>query len=231
MALTRKLGVSLVIAFSFACGLVSSPTAFGRTLSEKQTPLIKTLLQRPKEATPLSQTELLAQLRNAHELQFGYAPNRSRLAMAWAQVALENAQGEVIWNHNLGNVGPRKNDVWYRHSSLTTYRSFETFAEGGMAYWRTVSHCQSTLAMFDAGWPGQVAENLKRCGYFGADVQLYIDGMNRLYIYALTKVIPNEERARKEKERASKDWEQYQSLFAFTPTCGCSGSELWSSNR
>lgn len=230
MLSTRSLSLSLVIVFSSVCGLLNAPLAFGHT-SEKQVTLTKKFLERPKASTPMSETELVATLRTSHELQFGTTPSHSRLAMAWAQVALENASGSVMWNHNVGNIGPRGKDVWYRHSSLTTYRSFETFTEGGMAYWRTVSHCRSTLAMFDAGWPGQVAENLKRCGYFGADVELYIKGMNRLYVYALTKVIPNEERTRREKEQAEKDWQRYQSFFAFTPTCACSGSELWASNR
>lgn len=187
-------------------------------------------LEQPKVSTPISQVELVTTLRDAHVQQYGFEPSRSRLAMAWAQVALENANGQVMWNHNIGNIGPKKKDAWYRHSSLTVYRSFDSFVDGAKTYWRTVERCSSTLTMFDNGWATAASENLKRCGYFGADIELYVNGMNRLYVYALTKVLPNEERARKEKQ-ATKDWEQYQSLLAFTPVCGCSSGELRSSHR
>src|SRR6478735_5228340 len=170
MSSTRNLVVSLAIAcFSVASPATAREKAQGRAA-------VSHALEQPKVSTPISQVELVTTLRDAHVQQYGFEPSRSRLAMAWAQVALENANGQVMWNHNIGNIGPKKKDAWYRHSSLTVYR------------------------------------------------------MNRLYVYALTKVLPNEERARKEKQ-ATKDWEQYQSLLAFTPVCGCSSGELRSSHR
>lgn len=228
MSTTTKLVASLAIA----ClgGVLTVNTAQGR-LSQEEKQQARKVLERPKTATPLSQTELLVTLRESHIKLYGKAPSKRRLAMAWAQVALENAQGEVMWNHNVGNVGPRGNDVWYKHSNLTTYRSFDNFIDGAMTYWGTVERCGTTLKLSDLGYATMVAENLKRCGYFGADIELYVKGMNRLYVYALTKVIPNEERTCKEKEQARKDWDRYQSLVAFTPRCGCSSNELRISHR
>lgn len=211
MSLTQKWISSLaIVCLTWVC---ASTEAFGQATQS---------LKQSKVSTPLTETELLVALRDSHEAEYGQKPNAKKLAMAWAQVALENAHGSVMWNHNLGNVGPGATHEWYQHSPLARYRSFKNFIDGGRAYWRVVTWCKAAIAMFDAGQPVRATENLKRCGYFEADLDPYIKGMTSLYNYALTKLIPNEERARRQEELANRRWEEYQLTHAFTPACACS---------
>lgn len=211
MSLTRKVISSLTIVCLLFVSVVSD--ALGQQASQS--------LECPKVSTPLTPTELLTTLRQAHIEQFGVPPSRSRLAMAWAQVALENAHGAVMWNHNLGNVGPGRNDTWYRHSPKTRYRSFENFIEGGKVYWRVVAWCSAAFRMFDAGQPAQATENLKRCGYFEADLEPYVRGMTSLYHHALQTIIPQEERERLERQEQELRAADYERRTLFSPRCAC----------
>lgn len=142
--------------------------------------------------------------------------------MAWAQVALENDWGRIMWNHNLGNVGPGKDHMWYQHSPRARYRHFDNFVDGGRAYWRVVTWCRSAMAMFDAGQPEQATENLKRCGYFEADLEPYVRGMVMLYSHAMGRIIPEEERERKEREQSEREARDWELRHQFTPVCACS---------
>lgn len=212
MSLKRKSLLSLAIVC--LTWLLAAGEALGQQAAQS--------LKRPKVLTPMTPTELLSTLRQAHIDEYGTTPSTPRLAMAWAQVALENAQGSIVWNHNLGNVGPsRPTHEWYQHSPLTRYRAFDNFIDGGRVYWRVVTWCRVAMANFDAGRPQQATENLKRCGYFEADLEPYIAGMSRLYHYALTKVIPDEARERREKEQLEQAWAEYQLTHQYTPACAC----------
>jgi hypothetical protein len=110
--------------------------------------------------------------------------------MAWAMVALENGKGKHMWNHNVGNIGPGPKHDYYVHSNKTTYRSFPTFLDGGIAYWNTIKRCSAVLKYFDVGNSREVALQLKRCNYYGADVSIYINGISSLYWEATGKVLP-----------------------------------------
>lgn len=149
-----------------------------------------------KHLTPLSSVQLLRVLRDSHVETFGYEPSNKRLATAWAQVALENGQGKFLWNHNIGNIGPGSpSHEYYIHSDYTTYRSFDGFAAGGVAYWKTVGRSQIILRQFDQGDPGGTAISLRNSGYYGADLQQYSRGMIELYGQAIHSIIPAERRA------------------------------------
>jgi len=148
--------------------------------------------ERMKVPTPISQTGLLDVLRQSHVDVFGHEPEKKRLAMAWAQVALESGRGRAMWNYNIGNVGPAPSHPqvpYYIHSALTRYRSFDTFVDGGRAYWKVLRRCRFSLMAFDVGQPVQAAKNLKSCGYYGADVVLYSKGMTGLYNFAMKELI------------------------------------------
>lgn len=183
-------------------------------------------LKQPTVITPLSRTELLAVLRQGHREHAGVEPSRNRLAMAWAQVAGENLHGRIVYNHNLGNVGPYRPDQPYFVIGRThRYRHFETFVDGARAYWGTVRSCTSAIAMFDAGLPDKAAEFLRRCGYYEADLDLYSRTMTSLYWYAQRTVFAEEERERQERERRALEAamaREYELRHQFTPGCACS---------
>lgn len=176
-----------------------------------------------KQSTPISDVDLIKVLKTSHIDINGRLPSRSRLAMAWAQVALENGEGTVVWNHNLGNIGPSygQRHAYYVHSPKANYRSFESFDEGARAYWITINRCEIVLKLFDAGLPREATESLKACGYFTANTDMYANLMTSLYYRALKKVIPDEER-RQQRELTERAWHEYQFRTSFTPKCGCS---------
>lgn len=211
MSLTRNLLSSLAIV---CLTWLLAATALGQQATQS--------LQRPKTSTPMTPTQLLATLREAHVQEYGSEPSQSRLAMAWAQVALENDWGRIMWNHNLGNVGPRGTDTWYQHSPKARYRHFDTFVEGGRTYWRVVNWCRAAVRMFDAGAARRAAENLKQCGYFEADLDDYANYMGQLYRTALDRIIPQEKREREEREFLERLAAEYEREHQFTPACACS---------
>lgn len=213
MSLTRKVISSLaIVCLSLVC-----VSAVSDALAQQ----VPQSLERTKVSTPMTPMELLATLRQAHIDQFGSPPSRSRLAMAWAQVALENAHGAVMWNHNVGNVGPGRGDTWYQHSPKARYRSFENFIDGAKVYWRVVAWCSAAFRMFDAGQPATATENLKRCGYFEADLEPYVKGMTSLYYHAIQTVIPQEERERRERQEQDLRAADYERRTLFSPRCAC----------
>lgn len=154
--------------------------------------------------TPLSRVELMSALREGHQLAFGRQPNERRLAMAWAQVALENGQGKYTYNHNLGNLVSRAastSTYWNGGDRYHPYMSFATFAEGAEAYWRVLSRCWIAVSRFDQGDPTGAAEALKRCRYYEAPVEDYAKGLNRLYSYGRDHVLTEERDERKQQDQ------------------------------
>lgn len=209
MTFTRKV-VSLL---AIVCMNMFAGSAQGQQATQS--------LEHPKLLTPMTSTELLSTLRQAHIEQEGVPPNQSRLAMAWAQAALENAHGRSIYNHNIGNVAPVKDQNFYYHVKKVRYRSYDTFNDGAKAYWRVVMWCKSAFRMFDAGQPVRAAENLKGCGYYEAEVEPYVRMLSSLYYHALKSVIPEEERERQEKERLDRIHADYLTKAVYTPKCAC----------
>jgi len=137
----------------------------------------------PSVVTPLGRTDIADVLLRGHVRELGVAPSASRLAMAWAQVALENGNGKYSYDHNLGNIGPwTPAQAWYLSPlDKNFYRAFDTFEEAATAYWRVVRKCPGALARFDAGFAEEAAKLLRQCGYFGADLATYAKAMASLY--------------------------------------------------
>ena len=150
----------------------------------------------PMVQTPMTRVELMSALREGHVKVFGQLPSKNRLAMAWGQVALENGQGKLSYNHNLGNVGPGRPEqgTYFNSRDRHIYRAFDTFADGAAAYWEVIKRCKAALARFDQGNPTEAALYLQRCGYFEADLENYTKGFSSLYYYARTRVMQEEER-------------------------------------
>lgn len=135
-----------------------------------------------KIKTPLSKEEILIKLNSSHTKFFGFQAKKQRIVMAWAQVAIENAAGKVLWNNNFGNIGPFKGEKYYRHSHLTCYRSFDKPEDGALAYWAFLNKtCSSAFVYFDAGDYVGASKQLKRCNYYGATIESYVKAMRSLY--------------------------------------------------
>jgi len=143
----------------------------------------------PMVRTPIGQLELAAVLRNGHYAVFKKFPSDKRLAVGWAQVAIENGQGYHTFNHNLGNINSAKTRPYYvKHHR---FKSHKDFMDGAADYWKIVNGmCKSSLVAFDAGAPRWAAYRLHACGYYGADPTEYGKAMQQLYTKAKTKLIP-----------------------------------------
>jgi hypothetical protein len=146
-------------------------------------------LKQPKIATQVSQIDLAHVLRAGHQEVFGREPSPRRLAMGWAQVALENGQGQRVYNHNLGNIGASGKTFYYvvgGHKFLSN----RDFKEGARRYWLTLKEmCPSSLRYFDAGDAVGAAKQLRRCGYYRAEIGHYSNLMTQLFYTASLHVI------------------------------------------
>lgn len=140
--------------------------------------------------TKLSPIQIAEVLHHTHYAVFNRYPTKKRLAMAWAQIALENGRGDKIYNYNLGNIGSGRNQAHY-YVAGSKFRSFSSFEESGIAYWNLLQNrCKISLTSFDWGNPKATAEYLRKCGYYRADLKLYQRIMNSLYYFALVEIIP-----------------------------------------
>lgn len=142
----------------------------------------------PKVKTPISRIQLAEVLKEGHKDVFGYYPSKQRLAVGWAQVAIENRQGLDVYNHNLGNINSASSRPYY--ILRNKFKSHLTFREGAVDYWRIINKmCSSSLHLFNAGDPYGAAQQLSRCGYYGANKHQYGVEMRKLYFDALENVI------------------------------------------
>ena len=183
--------------------------------------------ERRKVLTPVDSIELVDVLRDGHLQEFKRKPNRTRLSMAWAQVGLENGRGALVYDLNLGNIGPSRygNDPWYFHVPGARYRAFDDLMTSSRAYWRVIARCGSAMRAFDDGDPTSAARALKRCGYYGAPGPAYEAGLRSLFYEALGEAVPTSERRirrRQEEEREERESAEVELRFPFTPACGCS---------
>ncbi len=140
-------------------------------------------------STPIGEPELAAVLRDGHNAVFGYFPSKKRLAVGWAQVALENGRGKKTFNHNLGKITSFGTRPYYVQKHR--FRAHNNFREGAEDYWRVVNKmCKRALPHFDKGDPYTAAQILSSCGYYEADKYKYGKSMQWLYNYANKKVLP-----------------------------------------
>jgi hypothetical protein len=197
MTRTRKKLCILLLAL-----IVNVSMVVGSSYADDANPLRQAMTR-----TSMSRTEIVSTLRDAHVRVFGEAPSTNRLAMAWAQVALENGHGEHVFNHNMGNVSASSRDqpTYYSASDKHVYRSFETFIDGAIAYWEVIKRCTAGIARFDWGNPTDAAVQLQRCGYFEADLDKYTVMLSSLFFTAKRHVLPDEEKERHEKEQRDAD--------------------------
>lgn len=143
-----------------------------------------------KIQTSITESELVNLLQRTHHIVFNTKISNNKLAMAWAQVALENGRGKFVYNNNIGNVGTFTNNQFFYKVNKHRYRSFETLDEGAIAYWRVIKRCYTANILFDSTDVFAAAKALKNCKYYEADYNHYSNSMNKLYKHAL-KLIQN----------------------------------------
>lgn len=146
-------------------------------------------------ATPLTEEQIADLLRRSYLLIFGHAISPQCLAVAWAQVCLENARGKAVHNNNLGNITTKGDGVAYYElttdeqiqpgvwKSLTLkYRAHPDPISGFEAYWVLLRDRYATaLLSFERGDPAAATYALKAARYFTANVEPYAKAMVSLY--------------------------------------------------
>lgn len=165
----------------------------------------------PKMKTPLGSLELAAVLRDAHHNVFGVDIPKNRLAMAWAQCALEHGRGAAIFCHNLGNITAPSSwagDYYAYHFTrkenphdapagdsptfVMKFRAHADFVDGARDYWRVISgRYASCLPHFDAGDAAGAAHALKLKGYYTANEADYARNMVALFAEFNRKIWPS----------------------------------------
>lgn len=151
--------------------------------------------QVPKVLTALSDRGIVDALSLGHGEALGTLPSHPRLMMGWSHIALENAHGRALWNHNFGNIsafggwpGPyyvirvqeRIDGVWKWVDMK--FRSYADSVTGAADYWRLMAgRYASALARFDFGDANGAAYALSNAGYFTARADQYAKTMSALY--------------------------------------------------
>ena len=144
--------------------------------------------------TPLNKTQIITALKCGYKEVFNKNPDDNTIAMSLAQINLENAHGKVIYNNNLGNVGPRRgqNKVYYILGG-TKFISHETPCGGSISYWDHLKVvCSDALVYFRLGNPIAAGHLLRQCNYYTASKQKYTKVLSALFPKALKRVKKNE---------------------------------------
>lgn len=139
-------------------------------------------------ATPLAPVDIAAALRDGHALELGAAPSTRRLAVATAQVLLENGRGRLVYCHNLGMIGAGEHEPAFRIAGHRM-RAASDPLDGARAYWRAIRRGHSgALRYYDAGDARGAAMRLARSGYHRTDPETYAARMASLYAPAVRAV-------------------------------------------
>lgn len=142
-------------------------------------------LEMNKLQTSIEVQELKDVLQEAHLDIFGKPASINRINMAWAQIAIENGKGKLVYNYNLGNIGAHatKNTKPFYRVAGSKFISFLSFKEGAKSYWKFFKNkCRGSLAYFDLGDTKNSARMLKNCNYYESDVDFYYLNMRSLFV-------------------------------------------------
>lgn len=173
-----------------------------------------------REPTPLDEVAIARVLAEAHERELGQPPSEARLGVAWAHIALENARGEGIENHNFGNLTIwekepgahfvrilRERRPVKRGSTVTRwrwvemrFRAFDTPVAGARAYWaHLVDKFPGAVERFDFGDAEGAGRKLARLGYASAFSMSYAHSLDNLYDEYRRRIAPQLEAAQASK--------------------------------
>jgi len=168
----------IYIISSFLLVFLISSSAFANDLFKK------------RAITPTTKDVLISALYKGHKQVFKQAPNNKRLAMALAQINLENGHGKKIYNHNLGNVGPRRTQkVPYFILGGSKFMAHKSFLQGAVGYWHHLKAvCPGALPYFSSGHPIVAGYRLRACNYYTSPKVKYSRLLNILYQPAFKRV-------------------------------------------
>jgi hypothetical protein len=147
-------------------------------------------LKQKRTLTPIEHDDMISVIKESHYNVHKKKPRVGAVAGAWAHIALENKHGKKIWNRNFGNVGKLPEEppaAYYSHFGKAKYRSFESFVQGGEAYWRFMSRCGEAIRHFENKNPREASLSLKRCNYYRSDQEQYADTLSALYAEGLRR--------------------------------------------
>ena len=147
-------------------------------------------LETKKYLTPISEIDLKSVLYETHIEVFNTKPSIHKVNMAWAQIAIENGRGNLVYNYNLGNIGIRGSKArkpFYQVAGRG-FQAFASFKDGAKTYWSLLKNkCKGSLHYFNLGDVKSSALTLKRCNYYELDVDSYYKSMNSLFIQTSKK--------------------------------------------
>lgn len=150
----------------------------------------------PRLRTPMTRVTMRRALVDGHVAALGVAPSVERVAVALAMLCEEHANGEAIWNFDLGNrdAGPgwegdtfelTAREVLGGKSVQCTklLRAYPDAACGARGFWDLLSapRFAHTLVAFDMGDPSLAALCLKMGGWYTGSEADYARAMVALY--------------------------------------------------
>jgi hypothetical protein len=137
-----------------------------------------------KYKTDVSEKDTKIALRDTHIEVFGKPASNNSIDMAWAQIAIENGRGNIVYNYNLGNIGNSPNQPIRSYYKLSGYHfmSFHSIKHGAKFYWKTLQdRCPGALPYFHNGNAIDASIALKKCGYYKADLDFYSKNLRALF--------------------------------------------------
>lgn len=146
--------------------------------------------------TPLSESEATYYLREAYKVVLGSYPSIDSLAILWAQTALECARWKSLHFNNWGNIKKlpgirytsfKCNEVingklqwFYSYHPQTFFAAWESHLDGASAYLSFLANRSRYARAWEqikAGDAVQYCTELKKAGYFTADLGQYTRGV------------------------------------------------------
>lgn len=184
--------------------------------------------------TILSIEEITYALKEGWFLNFNYYPTKEQLAVLWAQACLETGRGKFLRNYNFGNIKRTKDHMYcqYECSEIingkeykyvpphpeTSFNAYPSAVEGAKEYIQFLIQRKRYLPAWEQvlkGDPVAYCAELKKAGYFTADLNRYTKGVvalcdefkskaDKLMTYAPPKEEPIKEEPVKEELQEEK---------------------------
>jgi len=132
-------------------------------------------LRRNRVRTSTDKITIITALNVGYKRVFNKDPSINTLSMSLAQINLENGHGKYIYNHNLGNVGPRWNQrVPYFILGGSMFKAHNSYADGAVHYWLHLKEvCPKALPYFRKGDPTTASHVMRQCKYYTAPKSHY----------------------------------------------------------
>lgn len=151
--------------------------------------------------TKLGEGEATYSLREAYKRVIGEYPTKQTLAILIAQTALETGRWKSMHNGNWGNIKSRPNDgrywtmfecgeiingkevIFKPPHDQCKFRAYLTPIDGAEDYIKFLKTTRYTkaLAQLQNGKVAEYTTELKKAGYFTANLRRYISTMTKLY--------------------------------------------------